>query len=95
MKVSRKTLMASFCAVAIVAMLVAPALSLAADETVTGIVSSEGILQAGDGAQYTITDDEKGNNLIKEAGKKVKVLGAVEETGGKKVITVTSYEKME
>jgi len=95
MRGNRKTLVSCLCVIAFVAMIVAPALSWADDATVTGMVSSEGILQADDGANYVINADEKGDSLIKEAGKKVKVVGAVEEKEGKKIITVSNYEKME
>ena len=95
MKGNRKTLISCICLIAFAAMDAASGLTWADDATVTGTVSSEGILEADDGANYVINADEKGDSLIKEAGKKVKVVGAVEEKEGKKVITVSNYEKVE
>lgn len=44
---------------------------------------------------YEVAETEKGDEVVRLVGKKVKVTGMVEESEGVKIIIVTSYEVME
>ena len=81
------------CALLFVAMVSATAL-LAAEVTITGTISEEGIV-ADDGQVYAVVKNDKGDELMDHVNKKVRATGTVEEREGKKVITVTSFEVTE
>ena len=81
------------CALFLVAIVSATAL-LAAEVTITGTISEEGIV-ADDGQVYEVADNEKGQEVMELVAKKVKATGTVEESEGKKVITVTAFEVIE
>lgn len=81
------------CALLLVAMLAGTAL-LAAEVTITGTISEEGIV-ADDGQVYAVAENEKGDELMDLVNKKVRVTGTVEEREGEKVITVTGFEVTE
>jgi len=93
MKRNKKGLAIGICALLLVAMVSATAL-LAAEVTITGTISQEGIL-ADDGQVYAVAENDKGNELMELVDKKVKATGTVEEREGKKVITVTAFEVIE
>lgn len=67
---------------------------LAAELTITGTVTKEGIV-SDDGQMYAVTEDQKGNELLKLVDRRVKVRGIVEEGEGEKVITVTQFVVIE
>jgi len=93
MKRNKKFLAVGICALLLVAMM--PTTALLADEmTIQGKVSGEGIV-ADDGQVYKVAEDEKGQEVMKLLDKKVKATGTVEESEGKKVITVTAFEVIE
>jgi len=93
MKRNKKFLAVGICALLLVAMM--PTTALLADEmTIQGKVSEEGIV-ADDGQVYKVAEDEKGQEVMKLLDKKVKATGTVEESEGKKVITVTAFEVIE
>ena len=81
------------CALFLVAIVSATAL-LAAEVTITGTISEEGIV-ADDGQVYAVAENEKGQEMMGLVAKKVKATGTVEEQDGKKVITVTAFEVIE
>jgi len=81
------------CALFLVAIVSATAL-LAAEVTITGTISEEGIV-ADDGQVYAVAENEKGQEMKELVAKKVKATGTVEESEGKKVITVTAFEVIE
>lgn len=93
MKRNKKFLAVGICALLLVAMLAGTAL-LAAEVTITGTISEEGIV-ADDGQVYAVAENEKGDELMDLVNKKVRVTGTVEEREGEKVITVTGFEVTE
>jgi outer membrane usher protein FimD/PapC len=93
MKRNKKVLTVGICALLLVAMVSATAL-LAAEVTITGTISEEGIV-ADDGQVYAVAENEKGEEMMELVDKKVKATGTVEEQDGKKVITVTAFEVIE
>ena len=93
MKRNKRILTIGICALLLVAMVSATAL-LAAEVTITGTISEEGIV-ADDGQVYEVADNEKGQEVMELVAKKVKATGTVEESEGKTVITVTAFEVIE
>ena len=93
MKRNKKFLAVGICALLLVAMLAGTAL-LAAEVTITGTISEEGIV-ADDGQVYAVAENDKGDELMGLVNKKVRVTGTVEEREGKTVITVTGFEVTE
>jgi len=93
MKRNKKFLAVGICALLLVAMLAGTAL-LAAEVTITGTISEEGIV-ADDGQVYAVAKNDKGEELMELVNKKVQVTGTVEEAEGKKVITITDFEVIE
>lgn len=63
--------------------------------TIMGKVSEEGDVVADDGKEYVVADEDMRRELMGLANKKVKVIGTVEESEGKVLIDVTSYEIIE
>jgi len=86
--------MVGFLALAVVAFVSATAVVAADEVTITGTVTEEGIM-TDEGELYGLADNDQGQELMELADKKVEVKGTVEESEGKKVITVTSYEVLE
>jgi len=93
MKRNRRFLIVGLCAFVFVAMMFATAL-LAAEVGIKGTVTEEGIV-AEDGQLYVVADNVVGKELMELVNKKVEVFGTVEESGGKKIITVTDFEIIE
>jgi outer membrane usher protein FimD/PapC len=93
MKRNKKFLAVGICALLLVAMLAGTAL-LAAEVTITGTISEEGIV-ADDGQVYAVAENDKGEELMELVNKKVQVTGTVEEAEGKKVITITDFKVIE
>ncbi len=87
-----------FLAVGICALLLVPMVSatalLAAEVTIKGTISEEGIV-ADDGQVYAVAENDMGEELMELVDKKVQVTGTVEESEGKMMIEVTSYEVIE
>jgi hypothetical protein len=63
-------------------------------QTITGVVTMEGVLSADDGRMYTAVEGYRTEQLQKNIGKEVEVKGTVQETEGKITVDVTSYELM-
>jgi hypothetical protein len=63
--------------------------------TIEGVVSDVYQLITDQDEVYDIADTEKGQELMEMVGKKVKVIGAVEEEDGVKTIKVANFEVME
>lgn len=93
MKQNKKGLTIGICGLLFVAMVSATTL-LAAEVTIQGTISEEGIL-ADDGQLYAVVEDEKGKEIMELFDRKVRVTGTVEEHEGEKTITVTIYEVIE
>ena len=93
MKRNKKGLAIGICALLLVAMVSATAL-LAAEVTIMGTISQEGIV-ADDGQVYAVAENDKGDELMELVDMRVRATGTVEEREGKKVITVTSFEVIE
>jgi hypothetical protein len=53
------------------------------------------MLEEANGQSMMLSNDAKGMELQKMAGKKVKVMGTLQESMGKKTITVTEFEALE
>ncbi|NIN00361.1 MAG: hypothetical protein GTO24_20450 [candidate division Zixibacteria bacterium] len=90
---NRWFLAVGICALLLVAMVSATAL-LAAEVTIKGTISEEGIV-ADDGQVYAVAENDMGEELMELVDKKVQVTGTVEESEGKMMIEVTSYEVIE
>ena len=63
--------------------------------TIVGTINEDGVLVDEGGALYMLGEDEKGEEVAENAGKKVEVKGTVEESDGTKTIAVESYKVME
>jgi len=64
--------------------------------TIVGTINDDGVLVDQKGALYMLSEDEKGEEVAENAGKKVEVKGTVEEASdGTKTIAVESYKVME
>lgn len=64
----------------------------AGEMTITGTVNKDHQIVTDDGKAYDLVKSEQGEMVGKLVGKKVKVTGAVEESAGKMMITVTGHE---
>ena len=93
MKRNKKSLAIGICALLLIVMVPATAL-LAAEVTITGKITDEGIV-ADDGQVYAVAENDKGDEMMELVDKKVKATGTVEEKEGAKVITVTAFEVIE
>jgi predicted lipoprotein with Yx(FWY)xxD motif len=71
--------------------------AIAADSmTIVGTINDDGVLVDEGGTLYMLGEDDKGAAVADNAGKKVEVMGTVEEASdGTKTITVESYKVME
>ena len=63
--------------------------------TIVGTINDDGVLVDQKGALYMLSEDEKGEEVAENAGKKVEVKGTLEESDGNKTIAVESYKVME
>jgi len=68
---------------------------LAGQVTIKGTVNEEAQIVADDGEIYEVANTELGGEVAKLVGVKVLVMGTVEETEGKKVVTVTAYQVLD
>jgi len=64
--------------------------------TIVGTINDDGVLVDQGGTLYMLGEDDKGEEVAENAGKKVEVKGTVEEASdGTKTIAVESYKVME
>lgn len=91
MKKNKRYLFVGLCSMIIVAFITGVAIS-GKTVTIVGTVNEDYQIVADDGQIYEVADTEKGEEVIDLVGKKVKATGTAEESDGKKVITITSYE---
>jgi len=68
---------------------------LADQVTIKGTVNEDRQIVADDGEIYEVADTELGGEVVTLVGVKVLVMGTVEETDGKKVVTVTAYQVLD
>lgn len=106
MKIGRKLLVVAFFFL-LLAYVIAPANALATEEvTITGMVYEDAwddndnvtavVIEAADGEEYKVSGDGRGKELLKLGDKNVKATGVVvEDSEGRKTITVMAYEVME
>ena len=70
--------------------------ALAGSMTVVGTIGEDNTITDEAGAVYMIGESEKGDDVVSMNGKKVEVMGVVEEaTDGSKTIVIESYKVME
>jgi len=63
---------------------------------VVGMVGEDNTITDDSGAVYEIGENQKGDELTEQAGKKVEVMGTVEEASdGTKTIMIESYKVVE
>jgi hypothetical protein len=63
--------------------------------TIVGTVNEDYQVVTDDNQVYEIDENEKGDELVQQVNKRVKVTGTVEEDGGQKFIMVSSYQILE
>jgi hypothetical protein len=63
-----------------------------ADMQVVGTVGEDNTITDESGMVYEIGDNEKGEEISELAGKKVEIMGKVEEEGGSKIIMIDSFK---
>ncbi len=71
------------------------AVAVAGDVTISGEITDNYQIVTETGDVYDVTDDEKGEELAENVGKKVVVQGTLMEEEGIKTITVTSFKVVE
>jgi hypothetical protein len=91
MRKNKKYLLLALCAVFAIALLTRTVVS-AEDTTVVGTVNDIYQVVTENNEVYEVGENQKGDELVRLVDKKVRVTGTVEESGGAKVIMVTSYE---
>ncbi len=91
MKKNGRNLFVGLCVMIIVALFSGSAIS-AESVTIVGTINDNYQIVTDNDQVYEIGDNEKADELMELIDKRVKVTGTVEEVGGAKVITVTSYE---
>ncbi len=70
--------------------------AMAGSMTVVGTIGEDNTITDESGAVYMIGESEKGGDVVTMNGKKVEVMGMVEEaTDGSKTIVIESYKVME
>ena len=70
--------------------------ALAGDMTVVGTIGEDKTITDEAGTVYQISESEKSEEVVMMNGKKVEVMGMVEEaTDGSKTIVIESYKVME
>lgn len=94
MRKNRINLILAFCAIFVIALLSAAAVS-AESVTIMGVVNDDYQIVTDDEQVYDVAETEKGDELVRLVNKRVKVTGVVEESEGAKTITVTAYEVIE
>ena len=65
------------------------------DMKVIGTVGEDNTITDESGAVYEIGDNEKGEEISELAGKKVEIMGTLEEEGGTKTIVIDSFKLLE
>jgi len=65
------------------------------DMKVVGTVGQDNTITDESGAVYEIGDNEKGEEILELAGKKVEIMGTIEEEGGSKTIMIDSFKLLE
>ena len=65
------------------------------DMKVVGTVGEDNTITDESGAVYEIGNNEKGEEISELAGKKVEIMGTIEEEGGTKTIVIDSFKLME
>jgi hypothetical protein len=75
--------------VALSMVMVAPV--MATEVTVVGLLNEDWAIEGEDGVLYEVEDSEVGNELLNHVGKKVEVLGTVNESEGIKSIRVSKF----
>lgn len=65
------------------------------DMKMVGTVGQDNTITDESGAVYEIGDNEKGEQISELAGKKVEIMGTVEEEGGSKTIMIDSFKVLE
>jgi len=65
------------------------------DMKMVGTVGQDNTITDESGAVYEIGDNEKGEEISGLAGKKVEIMGTVEEEGGSKTIMIDSFKLLE
>lgn len=63
--------------------------------TIIGTVNDSYQVESDNGQTYDIEVNDPGNELVEHVGKKVQVVGIIEETDGIKSINVQSYKILE
>ena len=64
--------------------------------TIVGTINEDGVLVDDSGTLYMLGEDDKGEEVAENSGKKVEVKGTVEEgSDGTKTIAIESYKVME
>jgi hypothetical protein len=72
------------------------AVSFAAEEeSVVATVMEDSILETTEGESLEVADTDKGNDLLMNVGKKVKVFGQITEEDGARIIRVASFTVIE
>ena len=87
----KKMLMVLSALVFVVGLFVLP-VSAGEKITIKGEVLENATLYGEDNVTYFIVGDEKGEEVWNQEGKIVEIKGTVEESDGRKTITVESYE---
>jgi hypothetical protein len=70
-------------------------MAMAEEIQITGTVNAENQLVDESGQAFNLADTEEGMEVKALVGKKVQVIGTLEEAEGQKTVTVTDYEIME
>ncbi len=65
------------------------------DMKMVGTVGQDNTITDESGAVYEIGDNEKGEEISELAGKKVEIMGTIEEEGGSKTIMIDSFKLLE
>lgn len=65
------------------------------DMKMVGTVGQDNTITDESGAVYEIGDNEKGEEISELAGKKVEIMGTLEEEGGSKTIMIDSFKLLE
>ena len=68
---------------------------LAGEVTITGEVNGDYQVVAENGDVYDVAEDEKGDDLVANVGKKVEVRGTLMEEDGSKIIKVAGFKVIE
>lgn len=69
--------------------------ALAGEVTITGEVNGDYQIVADNGDVYDVAEDEKGDDLVANVGKKVEVQGTLMEEEGSKILKVVSFKVVE